>query len=196
MAHMKDVSPHTCSATLDKYDRDGSGSLDTFELSGAIGELLGRAPSTSEVVKMVEASGARNNHLTVAQFASLVRTFDFVAAAAAAAPGFPKPALLAGTFEVTFSEPSFGIQLVSREGKIVVGRVGTGAHVASKLAPGDEVVCINGSPLGAVKTDKELGAKLKALPKVPASLPLKGSLRHRSFADSIPCAVPCAPRCA
>ena len=156
-------------ATFRKYDVDNSGDLNTFELANAICELMGRSPTTVQVVNMIascvresEEAGEeakQNNSLSLAQFTRLCKTFDwdgdeFINGLA--------DTIYEHTFEEPFSKTSrlgFRVRNVDKRGLIVVSKIVDGNDaLADKVGVNDTIIAVNGAPLGFV-TDHSVLAK-------------------------------------
>ena len=140
-----------------KFDADGSGDLDTFELAGAVNEILGRQPSTSQVTAMVKAAGAdKTNSLSLETFETLCRTFDFSAT--------ENEALDETLYEHVFTDDKVGfrIQNVAELGIIIVRSL-TNLALDGVVGISDTIMAINGAPLGFVTDHRILGKKLGGL---------------------------------
>ena len=151
MASMpRDLSDERVTEVFMRFDHDASGDLSVFELSSAVAELLGRPPSTREAWSMVEISGAETSSLSLAQFAHLVRTFDWDAEDLR--EGLP-PNLKEHWFEE--GPLGFGLIIGTEEGGLVllVSSVND-SSIKGVVEVGDKIVAINGAPLGYVDDAK------------------------------------------
>jgi hypothetical protein len=136
-------------SVFERFDVNSSGDLDTFELSSAVAELIGRKPSTLQVAAMVSAAGAEaTNVLTIDQFDHLIRTFDWDSAATDS----PLPI---GLYEIVFQKERLGFRVrnVSSLETIVVSVI-IDSELNGKMNVKDTVLAINGSPLGRVSDHK------------------------------------------
>ena len=147
-----DFSDERIADIFNQFDVDGSGDLDTFELYHAVAEVSGRAPSTAIIGAMVKFVAADNNVLSLEQFSTLVHAFNWDD------PSL-KDGLPEGHFEVTFNDKGLGFAVATDEkkGTMIVSRIGN-QHLRKVLNLGDNVVAINGAPLGFV-TDPAMLAK-------------------------------------
>ena len=145
---VKSLSADEIEDVFTKFDMDGNGVLDTFELAAAMATLLGRPPTTVQVMAMVAASGAERNELTRPQWSHLVRTFDW-----------ESKELLSGlgesVYEVVFPNDSLGFRVrsVASKGIIVVSKVADAA-LEGVIGPNDTILAVNGAPLGFVTDHK------------------------------------------
>jgi Ca2+-binding EF-hand superfamily protein/C-terminal processing protease CtpA/Prc len=150
--------------------QDGSGVLDVFELSSAVGELWGQAPTPAQVSAMMHATGAlAANTLSLLQFASIFEK-DWASPVAADGDSNATPILTSGEsaapgdwYNVVFSGKSlgFGVSLDKTHSRIVIQRVGPAME--NKVSVGDGILAVNGAPMGQVKHPAALQEKLKAL---------------------------------
>jgi Ca2+-binding EF-hand superfamily protein len=134
-----------------RFDYDGSGTLDSFELSDAVeAAWSGIIPTTAQITAMVESVGAHEtNTLTYEQFAEVLSN------------DWPVESDHGGSFELTFSKESLGfaIQFDELGGRIEVNSVAD-PDLKGELAAGDIIIAVNGAPLGFVKHPKALKEKV------------------------------------
>ena len=60
-----------------KFDRDGSGDLDAFEISPALEELLGRHPSTRLIAELMDRYSGNHHGLNLDEFITMMSEFDW-----------------------------------------------------------------------------------------------------------------------
>jgi len=130
-------------AAFGRFDRDGSGNIDTFELAAALGTLLGRPATTREVWAIVshgELKGEKSIDLEL--FSALLRTF-----------GWNDQGLLEdlpyNVFEHTFTEEKLGIafHVDVESGFVVVAKVLNEA-LTGLVEVKDRILAVNGAPIG------------------------------------------------
>ena len=136
-------------AVFNHFDANHSGDLDTFELSSAVAELIGRDPNTQQVAAIVSASGAQDSALSFDQFVHLIHTFDWDLAAKFAL------VLPDGLYEVVFHKERLGFRVKNIEHlEIIVVSVILDPDLQGKVHINDTVVAVNGAQLGRVKDHK------------------------------------------
>jgi len=148
-------------AVFAKFDTDGSGDLDTFELANAVAALVGRSPSTSQVLAMVQAAGVGDkNTLSLDDFERLVHTFDWDEDEADTASTGLGPSV----YELEFGEQKLGFRVrnVAERGIIVVSQVSS-PIIMGLVGVEDTVLAINGAPLGYVTDHQVLAQKIGSL---------------------------------
>ena len=152
------------------YLQDGSGDLDVFELSSAVKELWGQAPSPTQVIAMVRETGAlATNKLSLAQFASIFDE-DWAALEDQHVDFFSTLILDSGEnavpgdwYNLDFPDANlgFGVSLDAVRNRIVVQTITQ--PLQGKVNVGDGILAVNGSPMGLVKHPAALQEKVKVL---------------------------------
>ena len=159
-----------------KYDHNASGTLDVFELSNAVGGMIGRSLGTAEVVRLIEMYSVEgSNVLTLFDFLRLFQEHDFTME--------PDEELGEGVYELEFPEKSLNIKVNNDAtyGTIVVTAILDDNLVyEDRIRIGDTVIAVNGAPLGKVEDHKELAGKLSAKKlSRPVKITLMMSAQHR-----------------
>ena len=145
---------YSINQVCEKFDREKSGKLDTFELYAAIGDLWGQLPTSAQVTAMIEYVGAHEtNCLTFDQFIEVLST-DW---SKVTRDGFDD-------FEIVFSKESLGFDIWFDEQAehIEVNSV-FDPNIKDRLAAGDIITTVNGAPLGLVNHPKLLQEKVRNL---------------------------------
>ena len=145
---------YSINQVCEKFDREKSGKLDTFELYAAIGDLWGQLPTSAQVTAMIEYVGAHEtNCLTFDQFIEVLST-DW---SKITRDGFDD-------FEIVFSKESLGFDIWFDEQAehIEVNSV-FDPNIKDRLAAGDIITTVNGAPLGLVNHPKLLQEKVRNL---------------------------------
>jgi len=157
--YLSDLGDERVAEVFARHDRDGSGGLDTFELAGALAEVLGRPATTREVWAVISHGELEGDaSLSLEQFAYVLGSFDW------ADPAL-REELPDSVFECTINEARLGLAVrVDGGGAVMVTRV------ESELLEGvvevdDQVVAVNGAPIGVVPDSKALAARLRSLPR-------------------------------
>ena len=154
---LRDLSDEYIKSVFEEFDADGSGDLDTFELSHAVAKLdTGHSPTGNQIVAMIEFVGATQNRLSLKQFGQLARCYDWESVKAEELPE--------GHFELVFPEASLGfaVQDIPSKGTIVVSRL-TNCALSEFLPLGSTVLAVNGAPLGFVTDPGVLAQKVGPL---------------------------------
>jgi len=145
--------------------RDHSGDLDTFELSNAVAELWGHAPTMAQLSAMVHEVGAHETHkLSFKQFSDIFTQDWPTSADEGSGPVLSgNEAKVGDMFEEEFGEGSlgFGVLLDELNCRIVVST--TNPKLGGKVQVGDGVLAVNGVPLGRAFHPGILQVRLKPL---------------------------------
>jgi Ca2+-binding EF-hand superfamily protein len=147
-----------------RFDWDASGDLDTFELSSAVAELWGHAPTTAQVAAMVRWVGAHeSNSVTLPQF-EVMLTQDWSNDSHQIESLSGGESAISGTlYEESFGAGPLGFGVIwdADKSRIVVSLLST--ELMGKIEIGDGILAINGAPLGKVNSPLALAEAIKTL---------------------------------
>jgi Ca2+-binding EF-hand superfamily protein len=156
--YLSGLSDGRVGQVFSEFDRDGSGDLDTFELADALGAILGRPATTREVWGVISHGELEGDAaLSLEQFDAVLRSFDW------ADPALAEP-LPDAVFECTFADEKLGLAVVVDEGgAVLVSRLGSSGQLSGVVEVDDQVIAVNGAPIGFMENAKVIVGGLCAM---------------------------------
>jgi len=163
-SHLNEQDSAMVADVFRRFDWDASGDLDTFELSSAVAELWGHAPSTAQVAAMVRWVGAHeSNSVTLPQFEVLL-TQDWSNESHQVESLCGGETAMSGTlYEESFGAGPLGFGVIwdADRSRVVVSLLST--ELMGKIEMGDGILAVNGAPLGKVNSPLALAEAIKTL---------------------------------
>jgi Ca2+-binding EF-hand superfamily protein len=173
-------------ACFTKFDRDGGGSLDVFELGPCLAEALGRAekgPVATSLVQVVckiyDADGS--GKIDLDEFLAMVKGFDWAGKGSELEKQDAELLKQQGLYEAVFRKKSMGFKVKNDKqnpGEALVSSIDEDNQ--GHMFLGDTVVAVNGAPLGYANGPRALAIKVKDLLR-----PLKITFRRNNNEDAV-----------